>query len=438
MTVRDLGDDDYDVVVVGGGPAGMSAGVRCANEGVRTLLVEKDTLSANKRAWIVAVTKKREKIFSSMDINLSEIVDNSITSVRLSAEYPGEDVLTLKGSVDLAGHYIHQDKLNKYMINKSPSLAVKERVRVVDCKRKNGGVIVKLSNNEVVAAKILIDASGALREPSRMLGRELNMRAMHVGYGYTISGINPIDAGLDDSHTFMFRFDFGSNKLYIYWPYPAGERSVDFGVDVYQLYGKRYGLGEKEFPIGLDERKYCIRTLQPLMEKYKNTYPKAFEGKIEKSYYGIMSDGWETKPYDDNLIMVGDSAGHSNDLDCEGVANSLILGGCAGEYAAQAVANENFGNPYLRGYYKQIIKKDLFGRGLTSYEAFLMPRFPSLSFGFFEYAKKILKEDPQRTSEVGRNFMADGYVSVRDELRYGPSLVINLAKHYFSTKLEGR
>jgi Dehydrogenases (flavoproteins) len=40
MTVRDLGDNNYEVVIVGGGPAGLSAGVRCANEGVKTLLVE--------------------------------------------------------------------------------------------------------------------------------------------------------------------------------------------------------------------------------------------------------------------------------------------------------------------------------------------------------------------------------------------------------------
>lgn len=437
MTVRDLGEDDYDVVVVGGGPAGLAAGVRCANEGVKTLLIEKDHLSTNKRAWIVAVTEKRSRIFKSMNIGLSEIADNSITSVRLSAERPDREVLTLKGTVNLAGYYITQEKLNKFMLDRSPDLNIKEGARVVDCKRKEGKVSVKLSNNEIVTGKILIDASGALREPSRMLGRELNMRAMHIGYGYTINGINPEDAGIDDSHTFMFRFDFVSNKLYIYWPYPAGERSVDFGVDIYQLFGPQYGLSEKDFPIGLNERKYCMHLLQPLMEKYRKIYPKAFQGKIEKTYYGIMSDGWETKPYGDNLLMVGDSAGHSNDLDCEGVANSLILGDCAGSCAADAVTKEKFSEPYLKRYYKIIKKKDLFNRGLTGYEASFMPRFPSFVCGFFDYGKKMLEKDPENISKIGKNFMADGSVSLSDELRYGPSMIAHIAMYYLTKKMGG-
>jgi len=61
MTVRDLGDDDYDVVIVGGGPAGLSAGVRCANEGVKTLLIEKDPILKSRKSW-VAASKKEEKL----------------------------------------------------------------------------------------------------------------------------------------------------------------------------------------------------------------------------------------------------------------------------------------------------------------------------------------------------------------------------------------
>ncbi len=437
MTVRDLGDDDYDVVVVGGGPAGLSAGVRCANEGVKTLLIEKDHLSDNKRAWIIAVTDKRKQIFKSMDMDLSEIAENKITSTRISLELPNKEVFTLKGSVNLAGYYVKQDRLNRYMLDRSSSLNIKDGVRVVDCKRIGGKVSVKLSNNEIVKGKILIDASGALREPSRMLGRKLNTRALQIGYGYTISNIKLEDAGIDDPYTFMFRFDFVSNKLHVYWPYPAGENSVDFGVDIYQLFGTRYGLSEKDFPIGLDERKYCMHLLQPLMEKYRKIYPKAFQGNIEKTYYGIMSDGWETKPYGDNLLMVGESAGHSNDLDCEGVANSLILGDCAGSCAADAVTKEKFSESYLKRYYKTIKKKDLFNRGLTGYEASFMPRFPSFVCGFFDYGKKMLEKDPEHMSEIGKKFMADGSVSIRDELRYGPPMIAHIAMYYLNKKMGG-
>jgi len=75
MTVRDLGDDDYDVVIVGGGPAGLSAGVRCANEGVKTLLIEKDPILKSRKSWVAASKKGREVVKDWGIVNIEEISD---------------------------------------------------------------------------------------------------------------------------------------------------------------------------------------------------------------------------------------------------------------------------------------------------------------------------------------------------------------------------
>jgi Dehydrogenases (flavoproteins) len=42
--------EHYDVVVVGGGPAGLSAGVKCAENGVKTLIIEKDPIDTAKKS----------------------------------------------------------------------------------------------------------------------------------------------------------------------------------------------------------------------------------------------------------------------------------------------------------------------------------------------------------------------------------------------------
>ena len=33
---------NYDVVIIGGGPAGMGAGIECAKTGAKTLIIERD------------------------------------------------------------------------------------------------------------------------------------------------------------------------------------------------------------------------------------------------------------------------------------------------------------------------------------------------------------------------------------------------------------
>jgi len=87
MTVRDLGDDDYDVVVVGGGPAGLSAGVRCANEGVKTLLIEKDPILTAKKSWSLGSRKGIKKV-KEWGVDIEEITENRINKGFLSISYP--------------------------------------------------------------------------------------------------------------------------------------------------------------------------------------------------------------------------------------------------------------------------------------------------------------------------------------------------------------
>lgn len=416
MTVRDLGDDDYDVIVVGGGPAGLSAGVRCANEGVKTLLVERDPILTGKKSWIAAVTKRREEELKSIGINLKELTENTIKSLRISADLPDDRNIGVLGTVPpkigIAGYCISQSKFNRLMLDKADKLVIKDRTAVIDAKRKNGKVEIKTSDDKVFTSNILIDASGSLREPSRMLGREFNARGLWTDWGYTIEGITPEDAGIPDSHTFMFHFNpsIHGSEIFCYNPYPMGENIVDFGINTYTLLGKRTFWPSKEPPIGWNVKDHCLKQLTPWMELYKKKFPNAFKGKIVREFYGVITDGWETKPYDNNLLMIGDAAGQSNEWLCEGFVTSSIFGNVAGDMAVESINKGDYSKNFLKRYYSRLVEKDIFtNRGLLSYAANLMTQH----YGMFEpvietFISGLESQNKELFSEVGFKIFAGG------------------------------
>jgi len=226
MTVRDLGDDDYDVVVVGGGPAGLSAGVRCANEGIKTLLIEKDPILTAKKSWILPVSDKRKKILESLNINPSEFSDNYIDSAKVSVvQESGNKITWAQKFPDwMKGYFVNHTEFTRYMLSKAKDLRVKESI-VTSAKRKDGFVDLTTSGGDKLRTKLVIDATGTGREVSAMLGRERNWRAVWVNYGCALQGISPGDIGLE-RHQFMFEFGFHEGDFYVFNPYPAGENAV--------------------------------------------------------------------------------------------------------------------------------------------------------------------------------------------------------------------
>ena len=110
MTVRDLGDNDYDVVIVGGGPAGLSAGMRCSNEGVKTLLVEATDILLPKRSWLVESIAGVEKL-KTLGIDETEIATNYVDQIRLTSIHD-DSIITARGGFKNRDFLI-SSKLNK-------------------------------------------------------------------------------------------------------------------------------------------------------------------------------------------------------------------------------------------------------------------------------------------------------------------------------------
>jgi len=432
MTVRDLGDNDYDVVIVGGGPAGLSAGMRCSNEGIKTLLVERDPILTAKKSWTLGSREGRNKV-KKIGLDVAEIGCNRIYKSILRTKHPDGSGVAAKFSYKRVGAFsVEQDKLTEYMLNMSPKLDVKDKTSVVDAKRIDGGVVLKLSNENTLQCKIVIDASGGTREPSRLLGRGFNQRAVWIAHGYTIKGVKTKEFGVDsDEYAWVWGQEVMGQEVWDYCLGPKSEDTLDLVVYKYPLLDKINPFYYGEPTIGMNQRKFCRWYLQNLWERVASEYKDQLKKtKKLKAIWGLYGETWETRPFDDNLLMVGDAAGHASPWMGEGVLQSIIFGKDAGDVAVESVTKGACLESFLKRYYKLLKKDDIYNRGFFSFARFYFPRInEGMMDGFHEFLQDMAQRGDEYV-EAGHKVITSGKFKSYELFKYLPGFTKCQLKGY--------
>jgi alkyl hydroperoxide reductase subunit F len=145
----------YDLIIVGGGPAGVAAGVYAARKLLKTLLIT-DT-------------------FGGQSV-VSEDIQNWIGTVHIS----GEDL-----AKSLKGH------LMEYV---GEHVDVKEGVRATNVERTDAGFAVTTSTGEQFETRTVLIASGAERRKLLVPGADI---LEHKGLTYCASCDGPLFSGMD-------------------------------------------------------------------------------------------------------------------------------------------------------------------------------------------------------------------------------------------------
>lgn len=144
-----------DLLIIGGGPAGVSAGVYAARKLLKTELVAEEIGGQS---------------------TVSEGIENWIGTVRI----PGQDLIR-----DFKAH------LDAY---KGDVLTIREGVRVTKLERVAGGFSATLSDGTTTTAKSVLIASGASRRKLDIPGADL---FEHKGLTYCASCDGPVFSGMD-------------------------------------------------------------------------------------------------------------------------------------------------------------------------------------------------------------------------------------------------
>ena len=321
---------NFDVIVVGGGPAGSSAAHMAAKNGCTVALIEKEkeiaeTVRTSGVTWISDIKK-----FGIPEECYNPIRKFSFcspkNSVKISDEIAKAAVLDVR-------------KTYRFLANRAKTsgseLFTATNVTDVlkDASGKCVGVVAKSEGKQIqFNSKVVIDASGFVSVIAKGLGYVNQWKKFGAGAEFEVK-----TEKLEYDNWWLMVGQEYSPTGYA-WIFPTSKNTARIGV----------GIGKPDSDVDPTVR------LNELLEKKLG--PIKDLGSIEKIefHYGLIpNDGLSRKTVYDNLILVGDSAGQANPLVLEGIRYAIRFGEVAGQVAADAIKNGDTSESSLVPYEKE-------------------------------------------------------------------------------------
>jgi digeranylgeranylglycerophospholipid reductase len=309
---------DYDIAVVGGGPAGLSAACAAAKFKAKVILFEKDeSIAHNIRTSGVTWIEEIEKLGISKE-HYNPIKNYSFIS-------PSNEVIvrgnTAKSCVlNVRSVYQH---LAFLAAEAGSEIMVRSNVINIALNSENRISGLKASTPKgdmVIGSRLVIDASGFNSSIARRLGLVSEWKRYGIGAEYECYCENV------DRETWILMVGRKYSDAGYAWVFPLSENRVRIGV----------GVGKPESNTDPLQKLNSIidKKLKPL-DKMGKIQP------IELHYGFIPNEGLRTSTVSDGLMLVGDSAGQANPLVLEGIRYAIEFGMLAGEIGAKSLARNS-------------------------------------------------------------------------------------------------
>ena len=316
----------YDVVVVGGGPAGSMAAWEAAKGGASVCILEKDRDIGYPVRCGEAAGELGIKQF--VDIKDSWIAEKITGAKLISPSGTMVDVDFASETGFILNRRIFDYDLSRYAANAGADIFTKAYVKNVlkNDGQVNGVVLDYLGEEQSINAKVVIGADGLTSRVGRWAGMktQVRMKDMESAVQYSVANI-----------------DYESNKMIMYvgknhapggylWIFPKGDKLANIGIGISGKYSK--DKSAKEY----------------LDEFINREYPEAA---ILTTMCGGVPCGKPMKnPILDGLMLVGDAAHQINPMTGGGIVSGMKAGWIAGQVAAEAVHKNDYSVKMLNNY----------------------------------------------------------------------------------------
>ena len=350
-----------EVIVVGGGPAGIACAVTIARAGHEVILIERGSFAGSKNVFGGAIyAQPMREIFPNFE------KEAPIERLNIEHKYAilGQEDSTVISyrhkDTDTPSYSVIRGKFDRWMAEQ----AKKEGVIVVD------ETVVReliIENEQVIGVKTELE--GYYSDIVILADGVNSLLAKQIGFR---DKIDPKDVALSvkeviklDSQKINERFNLSDDEGCIY---------EIFGGPMLGMLGLGFMYTNKEsisigLGVGLDA--LCDRKIKPYelldeLKKHPTIAPLIKDGELlEYSAHLIPEGGYKKVPtlFGAGVMIAGDAAMLVNNLHWEGTNLAMVSGKLAGETAVRALVKGDFSEKMLSRYQKELensfVMKDL-------------------------------------------------------------------------------
>lgn len=294
--------EEWDVIVVGGGPAGLSAARFSAELGLKVLLLESQS---DIRAWKPCGEGVSKTTFETAGIEPKPSIVMNELNMRVYA--PNEKYV----EIPMQGYAINKDaflqELAKKAVLAGAEIRVGEKVEGVirDGRRIIG---VRTAKEESIRGKVVVGADGYNSIVAKSSGLD-NSTELIPTYQYKMVGLEL------DSHT--------TGRIYVGSLAPGGYAWI-FPKDEYTA---NVGIGVRGGPPKL----YLDKFIKEKREIFRRAKVIGFGGSV------VPIGGIAREYVGDGVILIGDSAGTVIPFTGAGIHSSIAAGKCVSKVIGEAV-----------------------------------------------------------------------------------------------------
>jgi digeranylgeranylglycerophospholipid reductase len=353
---------DYDVIVAGGGPAGLSTAARTAAAGLSTLVVERNPaigipLRTSGASWIDELDALGVPARFHVPMRRIRVVG---PSVEATFDYRAPRMCVL----DVRAFY---QWLAACALDAGAALRLGTRVEAtLDAGGRAAGVTVRTpgGRHAALSARVVVDATGYPSVLARKCGLHDGFAAFGVGAELDLY------APRHDPHEAILIVgrDFAPHGYA--WAFPCGDGRVRLGVGIGRPHGDA---NPAAFLAELRARLPALAQLvgASAIESHTGVVPLCAPRAVPLARAG--------------LVVAGDAAGQASALVGEGIRFAVQAGRLAGDAIAAACAGGGFSDGALAGY-----------------DAAWRRRERNLRFAFEIYRKIVTFDDADWDREVAQ------------------------------------
>ncbi len=335
---------EYDVIILGGGPAGATAAMYLGKAGIKTALIDKAKFPRDKTCGD-AQGRKAAGIMRELGIyeEYEKLPGQKIYGITLSSPNGTQVHVDVENRSKPAPGYTHKRQIfdnflfkNAQKLTDVKTLTVKD-VIVEDRVVKGITGINEKGEKEKIRTKLLLAADGALSTVAQKFKlndnpTEHNISALRIYYKNVTGLTDRIEIHMVESLIPGYFWVF---------PLPNNEANVGLGMIIKDMQDKKINLKEavlkeiKENPL--------------FKERFKNaTTVDDVKG------WTLPIASHHRKCYGNGFLLLGDAAGLVDPLSGEGVGNAMISGKVAAQIALEALKKNDFSEKFLKKYDKAL------------------------------------------------------------------------------------
>ncbi len=336
---------DFDIIIVGGGPAGATCALYAHRAGLKVLLIDKKKFPRDKICGD-AIPGKCLTILEELGLvkQFKEKPKSSMYGVTLSS--PNGNIAKIKCSNSnngMIGHVCRRTEFDDVIFQAAKEkVTTKENFYVTDVLQENGqvsgivGAANQQSNYKTYSARVVIGADGFKSIISRKTDLwEHDPDHWVVATRSYYQGIK----GIDSSFEVHLLKDYVPGYFWIF-PLADGIANVGLGMLHSELKARK---------INLKEAHIQITKSSILKERFSDA---RLIGDISGSNLPLGSK--VRKAFGDGFILLGDAAGLIDPFTGEGIGNAMHSGKIAAEVLADVCKGEDYSASQLQAYQDRV------------------------------------------------------------------------------------